>query len=301
MIKRLGIYLNECFKPLGRLIFSLLLSCGITAALNLTYEKSFLFSYSTAIFSTFNIFLFFLYIRVNDEFKDYEIDKIYFPQRPVPSGRVTLKDLSVLRILIVSILIIINILFQKAFFEFAITFALFFLCGKDYFLHNLISGNRILIFLSHAPIYYFLILFSISMYTHLHNFTLFTTSNALIALWFLLPMLIFELARKTRTSQEDEDGYQSYSNLLGFRNCIFVLSLFVLLHQILLMVLLISWGIVPVFILSGLAAVFLIFICIYSAVADEKVIHLIQKTSYLFINYSYLVMVFASIVKRLRY
>src|SRR5690242_5377099 len=43
--------------------------------------------------------LFFLQLRIADEFKDFEEDRRYRPYRPVPRGLVTLRELAVLGIL----------------------------------------------------------------------------------------------------------------------------------------------------------------------------------------------------------
>src|SRR5213076_84147 len=40
-------------------------------------------------------FLFFLQLRIADEFKDFEEDSLYRPYRPVPRGLISLKELGV--------------------------------------------------------------------------------------------------------------------------------------------------------------------------------------------------------------
>jgi 4-hydroxybenzoate polyprenyltransferase len=58
--------------------------------------------------------LMFLYYRIQDEFKDQETDRRFFPNRPVPSGRVRLQDLKILMWISIALMVAINIFWGAA-------------------------------------------------------------------------------------------------------------------------------------------------------------------------------------------
>ena len=86
MIKRLCTYFKEMYPILPRLAlggivffeiyFIVLLNSGITD-FNISYQE---------IIGGFTVFSFLCWLRIADDFKDYELDKRLFPDRPLPSG-----------------------------------------------------------------------------------------------------------------------------------------------------------------------------------------------------------------------
>src|SRR5262249_51736925 len=96
MLKRWWIYLNEVFLPGSRTIAAVLLVVGIQCLYQgLLGRHPLMLTWDTAA-AVVTIVLILLYYRVMDEFKDAETDRKFFPNRPVPSGRVTFRDLKVL-------------------------------------------------------------------------------------------------------------------------------------------------------------------------------------------------------------
>ena len=95
MLKRLNIYFKEMYPLIPRLLlggivffeiyFIILLNNGVTS-----------FQISAAEFiGGFTVFSFLCWLRIADDFKDYELDCRLFKERPLPSGRVTKKDLGI--------------------------------------------------------------------------------------------------------------------------------------------------------------------------------------------------------------
>ena len=68
----------------------------------------------------YTVFAFYMYLRVADDFKDYETDKRLFPNRALPSGKVNKRDLIVACTLAQVIAFILNVLYMNntAFFYF---------------------------------------------------------------------------------------------------------------------------------------------------------------------------------------
>lgn len=95
MLKRLHIYFKEMYPIIPRLLpgliifgeiyFIVLLNNGVTQ-FQIGGQK---------IIGGFTVFSFLLWLRIADDFKDYELDCRLFSHRPLPSGRVKKKDLAV--------------------------------------------------------------------------------------------------------------------------------------------------------------------------------------------------------------
>ncbi len=95
MLKRWWIYQHERF-PLaiqGPLI--LLFSWSGVAYSVMLRDPDALPSLSAAVVAFLSCLIFFLQLRIADEFKDFEEDRQYRPYRPVPRGLVSLKELAI--------------------------------------------------------------------------------------------------------------------------------------------------------------------------------------------------------------
>lgn len=288
MVNRWFLYLKERYHLLQWTIISVLLTTGIFAVLNSANSLKTVFFWKEYGLGIINILLFFLYNHIFDEFKDVEIDKIYFPERPVPSGRVQLNDLRILEWIVIILLFAINLIWNSARLEFLVTILVYYLAAKWFFMPELISNNRIMAFITHSPIWYFLLLLVIAPYANKLNQPLLTKTNLIIALWFLLPFLISEIARKTRSAIEDQDGYQSYSQLLGFRNTVLVLMLFILIHFLILLNCSIHWGIsYPVLILYGLLSATYLGLCVQFIVKEPQKTDFMSKLGHLYLLLSF--------------
>ena len=96
MLKRLNAYFKEMYPIIPRMVlgiiifgeiyFIVLLNNGVTE-FNITCQE---------FIGGFTVFSFLLWLRIADDFKDYELDCSLFAHRPLPSGRVHKKDLAIL-------------------------------------------------------------------------------------------------------------------------------------------------------------------------------------------------------------
>lgn len=62
----------------------------------------------------FTIFSFLMWLRIADDFKDYETDKVLFANRAFPSGRVKKKDLIIACSVTQGIALILNVIFMNS-------------------------------------------------------------------------------------------------------------------------------------------------------------------------------------------
>ena len=95
MLKRLSVYFREMYPLLPRFVLGLIIFGEIHFIILLNHGvRSFRLGMQELI-GSFTIFSFLLWLRIADDFKDYELDCRLFSHRPLPSGRVYKKDLAV--------------------------------------------------------------------------------------------------------------------------------------------------------------------------------------------------------------
>ena len=94
-IKRLNIYFKEMYPIIPRLFLGFLVFSEIYFIVLLNHGRN-EFTYGISeIIGSFTVFSFLCWLRIADDFKDYELDCRLFAYRPLPSGRVTKTDLKV--------------------------------------------------------------------------------------------------------------------------------------------------------------------------------------------------------------
>jgi 4-hydroxybenzoate polyprenyltransferase len=178
-----------------------------------------LFPGYASVLSVLAVFLgtvaFFFKLRLFDEIKDYELDCVINPTRPLVRGLVTHSDL-----------------YRGIFFCIALEIALFGLQGKaggvaisiaiaysllmykEFFVRNLIRPHLTTYAVSHTFVSVLLSFALISAFTGVYPWQL-SRESQLFALnsWCLFN--IFEFGRKTFTSSEEREGVESYSKIFG--------------------------------------------------------------------------------------
>lgn len=161
------------------------------------------------------LFLFFLQLRIADEFKDLKEDMLYRPYRPVPRGLVSLSELKLVGL-------------AAAWVQFGLALSIglpmvLLLLGvwgylglmtREFFAPQWLKAHPLIYLLSHAVIMPLLALYA-SAYDWLAAGT--TPPEALG--WFLLLSflsgLTIELGRKIRAPKDEETGVETYSALWG--------------------------------------------------------------------------------------
>jgi 4-hydroxybenzoate polyprenyltransferase len=160
-------------------------------------------------------FLFFLQLRIADEFKDHEEDTLYRPYRPVPRGLVTLNELRVLGIGAAVVQAALALWLQPALLLLlAVVWLYLALMSCEFFARDWLKAR---------PFTY--------MWTHMLIMPL-IDGYATACEWlptgsapphglepFLLVSffngIVLEIGRKTRAPQDEEDGVETYSSLWG--------------------------------------------------------------------------------------
>ena len=216
MLKRLHIYFKERYPLLARFVlggivfleiyFIILLNNDITA-FQLGIQE---------LIGAYTVFAFLMWLRIADDLKDYETDLRLFPDRPLPSGRVTKKDIIIICIIVQAIAVVLNLLFMNNFLFFCVLYAYGYLMSKWFFRKKVIQPSLPLALITHNPVQMFVNIYIISFTVikyELPAITLYTV----MALWTLyFPALIWEVSRKIR-APKDETEYVTYSKLFGYK------------------------------------------------------------------------------------
>ena len=216
MLKRLHIYYKERYPIILRIILGLIVFGEIYFIILLNQGvKSFQIGIQEII-GGYTVFAFLLWLRVADDLKDYETDKRLFPDRPLPSGRVEIKDVVISCAFVEIIAVILNYIFMPNFVFFIILYAYGYLMSKWFFQRSKIQPSLPLALITHNPVQMFVNLYIISftVIKYKLDFINLTTIMTLFTLYF--PALIWEVSRKIKNPKKEND-YTTYSKLFGYK------------------------------------------------------------------------------------
>ena len=230
MLKRWWIYQQERFPILKHGMLILVFSSATVLYSALLSDRTPNSRSLLVAFLTF--FLFFLQLRIIDEFKDYNEDRRYRPYRPVPRGLIDLKELGIVGILGAAIQLY---LAYSLSIDLAILLGLVWiymlLMSQEFFLKPFLKTHPILYLISHN-----LILPLICLYGSACDWLVAKESMPLEILWFLVASsstgLVIEIGRKIRAPQDEEVGVETYSVLWGRDNAVLVWCFVILLSSV---------------------------------------------------------------------
>lgn len=217
LIKRLYSYQKVRFPILshGLLIGSFTFSAMAFSVMcsRKLYANFELFSLSNFLLAFINTFCIFLLLRISDEFKDAEYDKVHRPHLPVPSGMVALSELKKIGVLVLILITIINVTVNIDRFHLYLFVMLYMvLMYKEFFMHDYLNRHQVLYVISHMMIIPLVDTFASS-------FAWSGLKPDLIGLYWFFALSFFngltlELGRKIKSEENEEAN--SYSKSLGF-------------------------------------------------------------------------------------
>ena len=230
------------------------------------------------------IFMFFFQLRITDEFKDYEEDLKYRPYRPVQRGIISLKALGKIGLATVIIQIILaHVINPKLIYFMLLVWIYMFLMTKEFFIKNWLTERILIYALSHVVIMIFITLvivkgtgyilqnhFLETLYLSLEKYE----KNIFIGLIPLfasnyLNGIVLEIGRKTRKSDEEEHGVQTYSKLWGRKKAVIILSLLFVIEYF-LVILGLAHTYEKYFFFGGLTLLVILIVSIYFMVKFLK-------------------------------
>jgi hypothetical protein len=160
--------------------------------------------------------LFFLQLRIADEFKDFEEDSRYRPYRAVPRGLVTLRELGWVAAAGAAIQLALGLWLEPTIVWILLAaWAYLALMTREFFVPRWLKAHPIVYMASHM-----VILPLVDMYATACDWWVAGLRQPPPGLfWFLIVSfcngVVVEIGRKIRAREEEEDGVQTYSALWG--------------------------------------------------------------------------------------
>lgn len=214
-LEQARIYLGEMYPPLPRFLLAAAWFYAIYLGLAAYHGDPVALLGTVPAVGVLTYFVLFLFLRLSDELKDRRVDRVHFPDRSVPSGRVSMAWVRTTWAGSLGVLVLLQIPvgFSPAFLV-LVGYAL--LMSRYFFLGRWIASSLLLAFVTHNPVGFVLNLYAISLFSEATGHPTLQAFHLALAFLLWLPAPIWEVARKIRAPSE-ETSYQTYSSILGPR------------------------------------------------------------------------------------
>ncbi len=166
-------------------------------------------------------FIFFLQLRIADEFKDFDDDLRYRPYRPVPRGLLSLRELGIVGIAGGAVQLLLALWLSPALLPFLLGIWVYLgLMSREFFVSTWLKAHPITYMWTHMLIIPLIDLYGTACDWRVAGAV---APNGLI---FLLCVSFFngfavEIGRKIRAPEDEETGVETYSFLWGRRRAVF--------------------------------------------------------------------------------
>ena len=164
--------------------------------------------------------IFFLQLRIADEFKDHDEDTRYRPYRPVPRGLVTLRELGGLFVLGAVVQVGLALwLDARLLVLLFIVWTYQALMSKEFFVGDWLRDKHLTYMVTHMAI-----MPLVDLYATSTDWLAYQGHPPIGLFWFLLASLfngmVIEIGRKIRSPQDEEEGVPTYSAVWGRRRAL---------------------------------------------------------------------------------
>ena len=216
MIKRLNIYFKEMYPIIPRLFLGALIFLEIYFIVLLNHGVTTFNIGIQEIVCAFTVFSFLCWLRIADDFKDYELDCRLFPERPLPSGKVKKTDLKIFVSILILFTLVINFIFMNNFLFCLFLYTYGSLMAVWFFQKHKIQNSLPKALVTHNPVQMIMNIYIISFVVIKYKIPAIDLTNILAAFTLYFPALIWEVSRKIR-APKDETEYVTYSKLFGYK------------------------------------------------------------------------------------
>ncbi len=177
----------------------------------------------------FNTVTLFFLVRIFDEFKDQEDDRLYRKYLPVPRGIISLKELKYVGLSVFILQVTINTIFYPQMlilYFFVILYLL--LMGTEFFVADWLKKHQFWYVTSHMFIIPFIDIFASGFDWRLNDLE---PPQGLLIFFCIsyLNGIVLEIGRKIKTAESEEEGVLSYTKLMGIKKApaFWILILFI--------------------------------------------------------------------------
>jgi 4-hydroxybenzoate polyprenyltransferase len=221
-LRRWWIYQRERFPVLAHGILILAFSSSavcFSALLRGATEPPSLMSVAVAYGTAF---LFFLQLRIADEFKDFEEDSRFRPYRAVPRGLISLRELGVLGVIAAVIQLVLGLLLDPSIvLLLAVAWVYLALMSNEFFVGEWLKKHPVPYLVSHM-----VIIPLVDFYATACDWWPRGQGMPQGLGWFVAASycngVVIEIGRKIRAPADEEFGVNTYSALWGPRNAVLV-------------------------------------------------------------------------------
>ena len=225
---RWWVYQRERFPILAHGLLVLAFSSSAVCFSYLLSNQTAMLTWQAFVVAFVTSFLFFLQLRIADEFKDFEEDSEFRVYRPVPRGLVTLKELGVLFIVSAAVQLGLALwLHPPLLAVLLVAWAYLALMSKEFFVREWITKRPITYLWTHM-----LIMPLVDLYATACHWSPTQGAPPPGLIWFLIVSflngIVIEMGRKIRSKDQEEVGVSTYTRLWGITRAPWVWFSFVL-------------------------------------------------------------------------
>jgi UbiA prenyltransferase family protein len=166
-------------------------------------------------------FLFFLQLRLADEFKDFEEDCRYRPYRPVPRGLIKLRELATVWAGCIGLQLLLALwLSWRLLPLLGIAWLYLLLMSKEFFVPTWLKRHAVVYMVTHMVITPLIFLYASACDWIAAGYTRPSRGLVWMAAANFFTGMVIEIGRKIRAPGDEEHGVETYSFLWGRRNAV---------------------------------------------------------------------------------
>ncbi len=219
---RMRLYLAEMYPVPRRAFLALLLASAFGTLLARVQHTASPPPFRFTLTAAASAFLLLLILRLMDELKDYDLDRALFAQRPLPSGRVKVKDLSLTLTVLALAYVPLHGPHPGPLASAALALGYAFLMFGWFFAPQYLRPRLLPTLATHNPIVGLMLLHLAVLFAAASGLEVLQlrgsgVAAAVVLLW--APAFAWEIARKIRAPGE-ETAYVTYSRVLGPRRAV---------------------------------------------------------------------------------
>jgi 4-hydroxybenzoate polyprenyltransferase len=212
---RLWVYQRERFPVLAHGILIAAFSSSAVCFSSLLRGQVVLPALQTVVVAFGTAFLFFLQLRIADEFKDFEEDSRYRPYRAVPRGLISLRELGLLGVAAAVIQLLLCLTIDPTLFLLlAIAWTYLALMSKEFFVGEWLRRHPVPYLISHM-----VIIPLVDFYATACDWWPTGGGPPRGLAWFVAASycngIVIEIGRKVRAPSDEETGVNTYSAIWG--------------------------------------------------------------------------------------
>jgi 4-hydroxybenzoate polyprenyltransferase len=215
-VKRWFIYQRERFPLAGHGPLVAAFSVSAVCFSRLSRGEAGLPNAKTVLVAFLTALLFFLQLRISDEFKDFDDDMRYRPYRPVPRGLVTLRELAWVGLAAGIVQLGLAVWLEPSLIALLVlAWAYLALMAREFFVPAWLKARPVMYMVSHMAVIPLIDLYATACDWRVAGLS--WPPDGLY--WFLIVSyfngIVVEVGRKIRAPADEESGVETYSALWG--------------------------------------------------------------------------------------